>query len=182
MEKIPYILRRSRRKTIAIKITREGVLVYAPHRVSMAQIDRFVERKRNWIEKKLDTQAKQPTLPSLTEQELDRLRRQARDTLSEKTACFAQQLGVSYGRISIRRQRTRWGSCSGKGNLNFNCLLMLTPDAVQDYVVVHELCHLCQMNHGPAFWHLVESILPDYRKQKQWLKENSMALIARLPE
>lgn len=182
MEKIPYTLRRSRRKTIAIKITRDGVFVYAPYRVSISQIQRFLESKRNWVEKKLEIQTKQPDLPALTESELETLRRQARQILSAKTAVFAQQLGVSYDRIFIRSQRTRWGSCSGKGNLNFNCLLMLTPEPVQDYVVVHELCHLRQMNHSPAFWCLVESILPDYRKQRQWLKDNSLALIARLPE
>lgn len=182
MDKVSYILRRSRRKTLAIKITREGVLVYAPNRVRQEDIDRFIESKRIWIESKLEEQTRRPVLHALSETELDSLRRQARTVLSDKTAFFAKQLGVSYGRISIRSQRTRWGSCSGKGNLNFNCLLMLTPERVQDYVVVHELCHLLEMNHSPAFWRLVESILPDYRQQKTWLKKNGVALVERLPE
>ena len=182
LDTISYLLQRSHRKTLAIKITREGVLVYAPYRISRAEIDRFVQSKRKWIEKKLDAQACRPKLPVLSEAEQRALRCQAKQVLSEKTALFAKQLGVSYSQIRIRSQRTRWGSCSGKGNLNFNCLLMLTPEPVQDYVVVHELCHLREMNHSASFWSLVESVLPDYRLHKQWLKENGTALIERLPE
>ena len=80
-------------------------------------------------------------------------------------------MGVDYGRITIRNQKTRWGSCSAKGNLNFNCLLMLMPTEVIDYVVVHELCHLKEMNHSNAFWREVKQVLPDYRKQVKWLKD-----------
>ena len=89
-------------------------------------------------------------------------------------------VGVTYGRITIRNQRSRWGSCSGKGNLNFNCLLMLTPSHVIDYVVVHELCHRLEMNHSPAFLAQVERVLPDYRKSREWLKEHEKELIGRL--
>ena len=81
-------------------------------------------------------------------------------------------MGVKYGRITVRRQKTRWGSCSSKGNLNFNCLLMLCPDFVVDYVVVHELCHLKQMNHSERFWAEVERVLPQYKEARKWLKEN----------
>ena len=94
---------------------------------------------------------------------------------------YAPLVGVSYGRITIRSQRGRWGSCSGAGNLNFNCLLMLTPPQVREYVVVHELCHRKQMNHSSQFWAEVERILPDYRQRRQWLKDQGGALIARLP-
>ncbi len=90
-------------------------------------------------------------------------------------------MGVSYGRITIRSQRTRWGSCSSKGNLNFNCLLLLCPEAVQDYVVVHELCHRKELNHSPKFWAEVERICPDYKTHRKWLKENGSSLIGRLP-
>ena len=87
---------------------------------------------------------------------------------------------MDYGRITIRAQRTRWGSCSAQGNLNFNCLLMLTPDNVMEYVVVHELCHRKEMNHSARFWSEVEKILPDYRRSRQWLKDNGGGLIGRL--
>ena len=182
MEQISYTICRSHRKTLAIKITREGVLVYAPYRVKEEVIHRFVESKRLWIERKLEAQAKRPAYPPLSPEELKTLRNQSRRVLPEKAAFFAKQLGVSYEKIAIRSQRTRWGSCSGKGNLNFNCLLMLTPESVQDYVVVHELCHLREMNHSPRFWHLVESILPGYLEEKAWLKKNGAALVERLPE
>ena len=85
-------------------------------------------------------------------------------------------MGVSYGRISIREQKTRWGSCSSKGNLNFNWRLIFAPEAVLDYVVVHELAHRKEMNHSPAFYTVVESVLPDYQKARKWLKDNGQTL------
>lgn len=93
---------------------------------------------------------------------------------------FAKQIGVTYGRITIRNQKTRWGSCSSKGNLNFNCLVMLTPLEVIDYVVVHELCHRKEMNHSKAFWAEVEKVLPNYKEQVKWLKENGGQIIGRM--
>ena len=80
-------------------------------------------------------------------------------------------MGVTCGRISIREQKTRWGSCSGQGNLNFNWKLILMPPEILDYVVVHELAHRKQMNHSPAFWAEVERILPDWRERRRWLRE-----------
>lgn len=100
--------------------------------------------------------------------------------LPEITAHFAPLVGVDYGRITIRAQRTRWGSCSAQGNLNFNCLLMLTPDDVIEYVVVHELCHRKEMNHSARFLAEVERVLPQYRESRRWLKEHGGGLIGRL--
>ena len=97
-------------------------------------------------------------------------RRQAKARLEERAAYFASRMGVSYQRISVRAAKTRWGSCSAKGNLNFHWKLILMPPQVLDYVVVHELAHRKEMNHSPAFWAEVEKILPDYRERRKWLK------------
>ena len=85
-------------------------------------------------------------------------------------------MNVSYGRISIREQKTRWGSCSSAGNLNFNWRLIFAPPAVLDYVVVHELAHRKEMNHSAAFYAIVEQVLPDYRSSQKWLRENGHQL------
>lgn len=100
--------------------------------------------------------------------------------IPEKVKKYAPIVGVTYGRITIRNQRSRWGSCSGKGNLNFNCILMLFPEEVIDYVVVHELCHRKHMNHSVAFYSEVERVFPKYRKCQRWLKENGGLYLSRL--
>ena len=176
-----YTLIRSHRKTIALYIRPEGTLeVRAPQRMSKAEIQRFVESKRGWIEKHLDKMEARPQLPPFTEQELHEMAEQAAKGLPERIARFAPLVGVSYGRATVRPMRSRWGSCSSDGNLSFNCLLSLCPAEVADYVVVHELCHRKEMNHSPRFWAEVARILPDYGRQRKWLKENGAALIQRL--
>ena len=118
--------------------------------------------------------------PALTEAEIKQLANKALEYIPARVAYFAPIVGVDYGRITIRNQRTRWGSCSSKGNLNFNCLLMLTPPEVIDYVVVHELCHRREMNHSTRFWNEVEKVLPDYKVAKKWLKENGAGVMQRM--
>ena len=105
----------------------------------------------------------------------------ARIFIPERVKYYAEVIGVDYGRITIRCQKTRWGSCSSKGNLNFNCLLMLMPSEVIDYVVVHELCHRRVMDHSARFWAEVEREYPDYRRQIQWLNAEGEALLDSLP-
>ena len=114
-------------------------------------------------------------------EQLHQLAEAAKADLPRRIARFAALVGVSYGRITIRAQKSRWGSCSGKGNLNFNCLLMLCPEDVRDYVVVHELCHRKELNHSLRFWAEVEKVLPGYKVQRKWLKDNGGGLIRRLP-
>ena len=180
MKKVTYQITRSQRKTIALQITPEGeVLVRAPKRMPQAAIHSFVESKASWIEKHLAKQSAIPRLPALTEEKRKTLAEEAKTVIARRAAHFAPLVGVDYGRITIRSQRTRWGSCSGKGNLNFNCLLMLSPPEVLDYVVVHELCHRKEMNHSPRFWAEVEQVMPDYRIHKQWLKDHGAELLRR---
>ena len=109
-------------------------------------------------------------------------RKEASDIIEEKASEYAMRLSVSFQDIHIKDTKSRWGSCSGKGNLNFNCLLMLAPPEVIDYVVIHELCHRKEMNHSRAFCREVEKVMPDYKKSVLWLKNQGSMLIGRLRE
>ena len=100
----------------------------------------------------------------------------AREIFTRKAAYYASVMKVTYGRISIREQKTRWGSCSSKGNLNFNWRLIFAPEEVLDYIVVHELAHRREMNHSQAFYDIVESVLPEYKKEQKWLREHGESL------
>lgn len=179
---------RSKRKTLAIEIRPDmRVVVRAPEKIPQNEIIKFVEEKQNWIKKhlvqmyfKAEEIKKQKKEPALTNADIEKLCQKALSVIPDKVKYYAEIMGVTYGRITIRNQKTRWGSCSSKGNLNFNCLLMLMPDKVLDYVVVHELCHLKQMNHSKKFWKEVERYMPDYPNYKKWLNENGGALIERM--
>lgn len=178
---MPIQIIRSGRRTISIQITGEGkVVVRAPYRVSDGQIAEFVRQKATWIEKNIirmqEQNQKASATKELSPQQLQELAKQAVQCLPEKVAYYAGVIGVTYGRITVRNQRTRWGSCSSKGNLNFNCLLMRMPEEIQDYIVVHELCHRKEMNHSERFWKEVEKVLPDYRSRRNWLKEYGLML------
>ncbi len=178
----PYKVIRSARKTLAIQIHPDGsIVVRAPLRMPAKDIQAFVEEKSAWIQKHLEKAKQQAEVIPFIEDEIRSLADAALIDLPQRVKHFAPLVGVSVNRITIRSQRTRWGSCSAKGNLNFNCLLMLCPEEVRDYVVVHELCHRLEMNHSPRFWAQVERILPDYRTHRKWLKDHGNQLIARLP-
>ncbi len=176
---------RSNRKTVSIQISSpEEVTVRAPLRMPEREIRRILEEKQSWIITHLEKAARQAeernTFPALSAQELNNLADAALKRIPPLVQQRAVQIGVRYGRITIRNQRTRWGSCSSAGNLNFNCLLMLCPDHVLDYVVVHELCHRKEMNHSARFWALVASILPDYKVSRKWLKDYGPGILSRM--
>ena len=178
---------RSKRRSIGLEIRPDGrVILRLPKRVSKREVSSFLAAKESWLKKHLALQAQREAeieaqgIVPLTEAELTALTRDARVYFTERCAYYAPLVGVDYGRIAIRHQKTRWGSCSAKGNLNFNCLLMLAPETVRDYVVVHELCHRREMNHSAAFWREVERLVPDYREKERWLKEYGPALQRRL--
>ena len=177
---------RSSRKTISIEVTPDmRVIVRAPYRASVDTINRFIGEKADWIDKSLkkmeerSKKALEEPGEVLSEQEIKLLYTKAKRIIPQKVRYYAGIMGVEYGRITIRMQKSRWGSCSGRGNLNFNCLLMRTPDEIIDYVVVHELCHLKEMNHSPAFWAEVEKILPDYKERRKWLRDHGNEIMVR---
>ena len=181
MEQLEII--RSKRRTIAIEVKKDlRIVVRVPLEMKDNDIQRFVMEKQRWIEKHLQIVKKRngEKETPFTVEEIHALADAALKDLLQRVAKYAPIVGVTVGRITIRNQRSRWGSCSAKGNLNFNCLLMLCPEEVRDYVVVHELCHRKELNHSPAFWSLVECVLPGYKEQYHWLKENGSKIIRRL--
>lgn len=175
---------RSDRKTLSLQVKPDGTLVVrAPRRLPQKEIDRFLEEKSEWIERTLEKVAADNAAGEeapLSLADIRALADRALTVIPPRVKAFAAQMGVTYGRVTIRNQTGRWGSCSGEGNLNFNCLLMLAPLEVVDYVIVHELAHRKQMNHSAAFWEEVETVLPDYREQKKWLKDRGKILLARM--
>ena len=177
-----YKLIRSNRRTIAIEVRPEGVFVRAPYVAPLSDIERLLREKAEWI---ADTREKVlkaavPVENPISIEELRELMDRALKYIPGRVRYYAQRIGVTYGRITIRNQRSRWGSCSAKGNLNFNCLLMLMPKEVIDSVVVHELCHRKVMNHSEDFYREVLKVYPDYRKWDQWLKENGENIMRRM--
>lgn len=175
---------RSNRKTVAIQVNSDrSVTVRAPRSASEKDIEEILKKKEAWISKHIEKIKKTKerleaeSTEKLTREKVIALAEEALKVIPERVEYFAKVIGVTYGKITVRNQKTRWGSCSSKGNLNFNCLLMLAPPEVLDYVVVHELCHRKQMNHSKAFWLEVEKVLPDYKEVRKWLKEEGSQMI-----
>lgn len=185
-DQITYILIRSKRKSIGIQVKDGTVFVHAPLRTAKPVIDRFVAENIRWIEKQLAKSAavreKAAEEGMLSEEDIACLVKKAKLILPARVAHYAKIIGVSYGRITIRSQRTKWGSCSSKGNLNFNCLLMLAPPEVIDSVIVHELCHRKEMNHSARFYAEVYRAFPQYDQCHKWLRTNGKILMHRVKE
>lgn len=179
-----YDLIRSSRKTISAQIKNGKLILRVPHRVTTAQLDAFLQAHHTWIENHISQSraqmAQAAALPKLTPEDIQKLKSQAQAAIPQRVAYFAPQVGVSFGRITVRCQKSRWGSCSSQGNLSFNCLLMLAPPGVLDSVVVHELCHRKEMNHSRRFYAEVLRVMPDYHKHHQWLREHGSLLLSRV--
>lgn len=176
---------RSSRRSLAAEIIPDGtVIIRAPQRMPEHEIRRFVQEKAADIERHVQRRKVQnqqlAALPPFTAADIRDMAKRAAALIPQRTAYFAQKIGVTYGRITIRNQKTRWGSCTSEGNLNFNCLLMAAPPEVLDSVVVHELCHRLHPNHSKAFYAEVYRVFPDYDRCNKWLKENGGMLIRRM--
>lgn len=178
-------VRRSKRKSAAIKITADmQIVVFVPLYVSNNEIERMVISKSKWIDEHMlkvqSTIDERSKLEKITFEQVKELADQAVEYIPKRVKYYAEKENFVYNKITIKNLVSRWGSCSTKGNLNFNCLLMLMPDYVIDYIVVHELCHLREMNHSEKFWTEVEKIMPDYQRAELWLKQNGGNLISRM--
>lgn len=176
----------SDRKTLSIQLKTGEIIARAPLHMKDEEIYSFIESKKPWIEKNLAKMEEREKAISevqpFTQEEINALAEKAKQIIPERVRYYAPKIGVTYNRITIRCQRTRWGSCSSKGNLNFNCLLALFPIEVIDSVVVHELCHRKHMNHSPQFYAEIEKVFPEYKKWHKWLSENGGVYMGRLPK
>ncbi len=176
---------KSDRKSISIEIKNDlRIIVRAPLYMTKKQIEKFINEKADWINKNLElvkgrAESKQK-LVKFTDVDIKAMTNEAKKIIPKRVKHFATIMGVRYNRIAIKHQATRWGSCSAKGNLNFNCLLVLCPPEIRDYVIIHELCHLKELNHSERFWNEVAKYCPEYKVHKQWLKTNGSQLISRL--
>ena len=178
-----YVVKKSNRKTVALQIKGGELIVRAPLRMSKSDIEKFVNEHHAWIEKHLAISKKREDeakrVEALDEREIGELIARAKKIFPERVAYYADIIGVSYGKITVRRQKSRWGSCSSQGNLSFNLALLLAPEIVLDSVVVHELCHRKHMNHSNDFYGEMARVFPAYKECKKWLRENGSTLMRR---
>ncbi|MBO4392010.1 MAG: M48 family metallopeptidase [Clostridia bacterium] len=173
---------RSSRKTLGAQIKNGRIIVRAPKYATEKDINLFLQKNRKWFEKHIasanEREKEKENVRRLSKEDIKSLYDRAKKIIPERVAYYAPIVGVKYGKITVRMQKTRWGSCSAKGNLNFNCLLMLTPPEVTDSVVVHELCHIKEMNHSKRFYSEVTRVFPSYFEQKKWLRKNGDLILA----
>jgi predicted metal-dependent hydrolase len=171
--------RRARRWTLTVPWG-EQVVLTVPAGMADAEIEAVIAAHQDWIARERAAQAPRLRLHAGRISEAD-ARAAARELVTMVLDEEAPALGVGYGRVQIRDQRTRWGSCSARGTLSFNWRLALAPFEVLDYVVVHELCHLREPNHSPRFWRLVASRRPGWPRQRDWLTAHGPELLAFRP-
>lgn len=167
-----YEIIRSKRRTVSLQVRRDGsVLVRAPLKASEKAIDEFVIKHENWIKSKQEI-AKNRHLPEdFSENEVKELKNKLKEIITPILEKYSKIMGVEPIKVSINSAKTRFGSCSSKKTLNFSYRLVLYPYEAIEYVCVHELAHLKEMNHSKKFWQIVASILPDYKKRKELLKK-----------
>lgn len=170
---IPYTVKRSNRRTIALEITRDlEVLVRAPFKMPECDIEKFVEKHAQWITKSLIKQKNAKTMrQELTDEEIQILQSRAIQELPEKVKYYGNLMGCMPTRVTITSAKTRFGSCSQKNSICFSWRLMLYPEEAIDYVVVHELAHIRYKNHGKEFYEFIRSVLPDYKQRDALLRK-----------
>lgn len=171
-QEINYEIKTSfKARSLRLEITSSGLVVTKPWFVSVFLMEQFIKRQGNWILKNLAKHENTEVLPIVGREELVVLKKRAAKILISRLEYFNQKYNFKYKSISVRNQKTRWGSCSRIGSLNFNYRLALLPEELLDYVVVHELCHLKEMNHSTKFWNLVSQAIPDYKERRKALEK-----------
>lgn len=163
----------SKRKTVSIKIEKGKVIVKAPIGIAKKEIKSIIDKHREWIEKAIvRAKQKRDKYESFDEAQIKLLKKQARTYFTALCERYAALMGLSYNRITITSAKTRFGSCSSNKNISFSYFLMLYPERAREYVVVHELAHLREMNHSARFYAIIEKYMPDYKERKKLLKQN----------
>ena len=162
----------SKRKTISLVIKEGSLIVRAPIGTKQSKIRDLVESHRSWIEKSIVKTIARAEADKISKEEEKKLRKAAKAILPVKTKYYAQKMGLKYGRITITGAKTRFGSCSSEGNISYSFRLMRFPNDAIDYVVVHELAHLVEMNHSQKFWDIVASVFPDYKDRRKLLRQS----------
>ena len=182
---LTYIIKKSWRRSISVSVLPDNrILVKAPYLATERTVKDFLITKKEWITKQIEKQniekAQAESLGLLSTDDIKKIRKQAKEMIPPRVNYWAKKIGVTYGKISIRLQVSRWGSCSQNGNLSFNCLLVIMPPEVMDSVIVHELCHRKSMNHSKKFYAEIDKTFPDYKKYNKWLKENGGVYMMRV--
>ena len=161
----------SKRKTVSLVIKRGELIVRAPIGTSQKRIKKLIDDHLEWIEKSVEKTKNAPPPEEISAEEEKALRKKAKLVLRGKTQYYSELMGLKCGRITITGAKTRFGSCSSKGNISYSFRLMKYPEDAIDYVVVHELAHLLELNHSPKFWAIVASVFPDYKRRRKLLKK-----------
>lgn len=174
-QKVIYSLRRSKRaKRMRLAIYCDGsFVVTVPRGLNLLRINDYILQKAEWVIEKLtimEEKSKSRIFFGTSRKDYQRLKVRALEIAGVKVEKFNEVYGYKYNKITIRNQKTRWGSCSKKGNLNYNYKIALMPPELADYIVVHELCHLEEFNHSKNFWRLVEKTIPDFRERVRKIK------------
>ena len=181
---------RSRRKSYGVVVGKDAkVEIRIPLRGSLTKAAELADGWKDWIADKISLQqersketkaleekSRQRFTPGQREALERRYRKAAREYIPARAKYYADILGVQFTRVRIAEQKTRWGSCSQSGTLSFHWKLMLAPEGVLDYVIIHEVCHLMEMNHSKKFWAWVAFLMPDYEEKRKWLKEHGEEL------
>ncbi|MDO8582032.1 MAG: M48 family metallopeptidase [bacterium] len=171
---ISYSIRNTaRRRRVVISVRGDGsVVVSKSPRIAIAYVEKFVREKFSWIEAKIREQASRPKklLAHYSVKDFRENKERARAIVLARLAHFNQFYNYTIGSVLIRNQKSRWGSCSAKGNLNFNYKIVFLPEPLADYLIVHELCHLAEMNHSKRFWALVSQKIPEHKTLRRQMK------------
>lgn len=180
MPTTPYTLRRIRRsKNVRITIKQDGsVLVTAPMRTPVYFIKKFIEEKEDWINTQVDKFKQMPVSPldKLGKDDYKKYKHQALELVRDRISYWSKIYGFQFGKVNVRDQKTRWGSCARNGNINFNYKILFLPERLRDYIIVHEICHLKEFNHSQRFWNLVSKTLPDYKELRKELVKGNIEL------